>query len=111
MNSPDFVINFERLATAFEKIALALEARNRIELDRLAKSFPPEREKRAAEIIHPDEDKRKEYSDRAGADWFEDAEAALPQTRFKQRFDAANKGNQGGTAEKRRRVVEVPTKQ
>lgn len=107
----DDTVNLERLATAFEKIAAALEHRNRIELDRLAKSFPPEKEKRAAEIIHPEQAKRDQYSDRADSEWFDETEAALPQTRFKQRFDAANKGNQGGTAEKRRRVVEVPTKQ
>ena len=104
----DDTINLERLATAFEKIAAALEHRNRIELDRLAKSFPPEREKRAAEIIHPDEDKRKEYSDRAEPGWFEATEAALPKSRFQEKFDQANPPR---TAEKRRRVVEVPTKQ
>jgi len=102
----DDTVNLERLATAFEKIAAALEARNRIELDRLAKSFPPEKEKRAAEVISPDKDKREHYSDRADPEWFEATEAALP-SRFQKKFDS---GNQAKPVEKRRRVVEVPTK-
>ena len=104
----DETVNLERLATAFEKIAAALEHRNRIELDRLAKSFPPEKEKRAAEIIHPEQDKRNEYSDRADSGWFEATEAALPKSRFQERLD---KTNPPRVSEKRRRVVEVPTKQ
>jgi hypothetical protein len=102
-------VNLERLATAFEKIAVALQERNRIELDRLGKLFPPEKEKRAAEVIHPEQDKREQYSDRATPEWFDQTEAALPPSKFKTRFDAANKQTEAGTA-KRRRVVEVPTK-
>lgn len=105
----DDTINLERLATAFEKIAAALEHRNRIELDRLAKSFPPEKEKRAAEVINPDKDKRDQYSDRAESGWFNETEAALPESRFKNRYDAANKQTEENPA-KRRRVVEVPAK-
>ena len=106
--SQDDTINLERLATAFEKIAAALQERNTIERDRLVKLFPPEKEKRAAEVIHPEQDKRDEYSDRADSGWFEATEAALPQTRFKERFDKANPQR---TAEKRRRTLEVPTRQ
>lgn len=107
--SLDDTINLDRLATAFEKIAVALQERNRIELDRLAKSFPPEKEKRAAEVIHPEKDKREQYSDRGSPEWFDETEKALPDSKFKLRFDAANKQTEA-SPQKRRRVVEVPTK-
>ena len=107
--SLDDTVNLERLATAFEKIAAALQERNRIELDRLAKSFPPEKEKRAAEVINVEKDKRDQYSDRANSEWFDETEAALPPSKFKSRFDAANKQTEA-SPEKRRRVVEVPAK-
>jgi len=106
--SLDNTINLERIATAFERIAAALEARNRIELDRLAKLFPPEKEKRAAEILDPKQDKRKQYSDRADSDWFDETEAALPKSRFQEKYDQTNPPR---TGEKRRRAVEVPQKQ
>ena len=105
--SLDDTINLERLATAFERIASALETMSKIQLDTYGKLYP-EKEKRAAEIIHPDEDKRKEYSDRAEPGWFEATEAALPKSRFQERLD---KTNPPRAVEKRRRAVEVPTKQ
>ena len=103
--SLDDTVNLERLATAFEKIAAALQERNTIERDRLVKLFPPEKEKRAAEVIHPEQAKRDEYSDRANPEWFDETEAALPKSRFQERLDKANPPR---VVEKRRRAVEVP---
>lgn len=105
--SLDDTINLERIATAFERIASALETMSKIQLDSFAKLYP-EKEKRAAEVIHPEQEKRDEYSDRADAGWFEAAEAALPKSRFQERLDKANPTR---VVEKRRRVVEVPQKQ
>lgn len=106
----DDTISLDRIATAFEKIAAALEHRNRIELDRLAKLFPPEKEKRA-EVINTDRDKREQYSDKGSPDWFDETEAATPQSRFQERFHTDSSANKTKPVEKRRRVVEVPGKQ
>ena len=109
--SLDDTVNLERLATAFEKIAAALENRNRIELDRLGKQYPPEREKRAAEIIRPDDERRQQFSDRASPEWIEETENALPQkkSRFEEKFEST--GGPKPVVEKKRRAVEVPKTQ
>jgi hypothetical protein len=102
----DETVNLERLATAFERIASALETMSKIQLDSFAKLYP-EREKRAAVIDSPDKEKRDHFSDRAEPGWFDETEAALP-SRFQKKFDASN---QAKPIQKRRRVVEVPKKQ
>lgn len=85
--SPDDSINLERLATSVEKIASALTDWVTLERERLAKEFPPERQRRAAEVNVRDKDRREQLSDKATPEWIEETEEALPQSRFRKRFD------------------------
>ena len=100
--SLDDTVNLERLATAFEKIAVALDERNKIEREKLLLMFPTKREPKPAEVIRPDEERKKLLDDRPDADWLRDTEAALPPSRFQERFDASVKsqgrGSQGRSA-------------
>lgn len=95
--SLDFTVNFERLATAFEKIAAELFERNRIERERLVLEFPVKREPRSIEVTNPHEERRELYSDKPSKEWSEQTEAALPEnkSRFQERLDATRQP-QGG---------------
>lgn len=100
----DETVNLERLASAFEKIADALTRLATVE----ERKFPPEREKRAAEIIRPEEDKREQYSDKGTDKWFAETEKATAPSRFQQRLDQQSaEGPKDSTAAKGRRTAPV----
>ena len=103
----DDTVNLERLATAFEKIATALDRLATIEHDKFVKQYPPEREKRAAEISKPSDDKREQFSDKPSKEWLEETEAAVP-SRFQQKFDKqVAEGAKEPAAAPRRRTTPV----
>jgi len=77
----DETVNLERLATAFERIAAVLERLVILE----ERKNPPEREKRAAEIIRPDEDQREQLSDKPSPGWLKETEEVA--SRFQKRLD------------------------
>lgn len=106
----DDTVNLERLATAFEKLATALDRLATIEHDKFVKQYPPEREKRAAEVIKPDSDKREQYSDKGDPDWFNETEkAAGTPSRFEQRRidQESEKGAKEPDAPKRRGTAPI----
>lgn len=85
--SLDDTVNLERLATAFEKIALALQERNIIERERMAREFPVSKtERRPAEIIYPKKERDEQSSYKADNEWFEETEKAVP-SRFQERLN------------------------
>lgn len=85
----DDTINLQRLASAFEKIAAAMEESNRIERERLTHEFPEKKPAKPAEVIDPNEDRKQLLSDRPTDKWLEETEEALPQSRFAKRLDEA----------------------
>lgn len=101
----DDTVNLERLATAFEKLADAM-TRIAVVAERV---YPPEKEKRAAEIIDPNADRRDLYGDRARPEWFDETEQALPgKSRFQQRFDEQHPEGAQPAKPAKRRVAAVP---
>lgn len=94
---PDDSINLNRLATSVEKIAATLTDWVTLERERLAKEFPPEKQRRAAEVNVRDKERREQLSDKATPEWLEETEEALPQSRFRKRFDGQQsaKGKSG----------------
>ena len=90
----------ERTVSALELIADALQTRAKVESERLARDFPPERSPKNVQINRTSDDKREQYSDKATDGWLRETEAALPKSRFQKRADA-----QGGSAR------EAPKKQ
>jgi len=96
-------VSLDRITTAFEKIADALTRLAVVE----ERKFPPEKERRAAEIIRSDENKEL-LSDKGTPDWFAETEAATGPSRFQQRLDETRKAEPERTSEpKRRRVATV----
>lgn len=106
--SLDDTVNLERIATALGRIAAAFEQYNVICRERLRHEFPPEKAKRAPEVIRIESERREQFSDVATDEWMRDTQAALPEpSRFQKRFaetDAAH----AKPAPRRRRAVEVP---
>ena len=98
--SPDDSINLERLASSFEKIATALTGYVSLERDRFKKDFPDDRPKRTAEINTRDGEKREQLGDKATDGWFEETEAALPPSRFQERFDEQQKSKKTSGSKK-----------
>jgi hypothetical protein len=108
--SLDDTVNLERLATAFEKIAASLAERNIIEREKMARQFPLEKPKRAAEIIDPKAEKEREFSDHADPEWFRETERAVP-SRFQERLDAAKTSKPRSSEPARARTAPVPKTQ
>ena len=96
----------QRIAAALEGIVEALAKRNMIEQERLEKEFPPERAKRAAEIIRSD-DRAEQFSDKPTDQWLAETEAAAGPSRFAQRLAEAHPQGEA-VRPKRKRTVEVP---
>lgn len=84
----DDTVNLERIASALEKIGNALEilTGNHVKV---------ERERRAAEIHRPEQEKREQFSDKASAEWFKETEQATSTSRFQQRRDQQTSTQKG----------------
>lgn len=95
--SLDDTVNLERLAKAFERIADALD-----------RAYPLPREKRAAEIIKPGEDKDEQFNDRGSSQWFEETEQATAKSRFQERLENQSpESAKRATGPKNRRIETV----
>jgi len=71
-----------------ERIAKAFEEHNRIEREKLEKQYPKARPAREAEITRTDDDKREQFTDRAEPQWYDETEAALPESKWAQKLGA-----------------------
>ena len=90
------------LTESMERIASALEDRNKIERERLEKQYPAEKQKRAAEIIDQKRERDEHYSDKPSGDWIKETEAALPKSRFQERYETQHpEGTKVGKPKKR----------
>jgi hypothetical protein len=107
--SLDDTVNLGRIASAFEKIALALADSNIIEREKLAREFPLEKERRAAEVIRPDEDKRAQFNDHASPEWLKETEDAAGPSRFQTRLESQKSPK--STVPARGRTAPVPKTQ
>ena len=90
----------ERVIRSLESLADSFQTLARVQAERLSREFPNIKPAQAAVVTWAGDDKREQYSDKAGREWHAETEAALPPSRFQERFD-----------EERRRPAEVPKKQ
>lgn len=95
----DETVSLERIAKAFERIADAME-----------RAFPPPKEKRVAEIIRANEDRDKQFSDKAEPSWFDETERALQKSRFQERLESQSPESANRTASTTKRSVEKVSK-
>ena len=106
----DDTVNLERIATALVRLAAAFDQYNILYRARLKLEFPPEKAKRAPEVIATESERREQYSDQPSDQWMRDTQAALDNqepSRFQKRFNQAGNSDRPA-APLRRRVAEVP---
>lgn len=104
--SLDDTVNLERIAAALARLATAFEQHNIICRERLQHEFPPEKAKRAPEVIRIEDERREQFSDAASEEWMRETEAAIPgPSRFQKRF---NQTEHPAPAPRRKRTVAVP---
>lgn len=101
-------LDLERIAVALTRIAAAFDQYNILYRKQLELEHPPEKPKRAPEVISTESERQEQFSDVADEQWMRDTERAIGEpSRFQKRFEQTEAARQP-PAPRRRRTVAVP---